>query len=316
MKKHLLYISLIYFGCNSQIQEEKSTEIEPANNIESVDSVDTFKFNRNLFDSIKTKSYCIVLEKMYDSIGHNKKFSFFSDTAYEFDYVKTRFLYKNDGFFTTLFCIYKFKSVSNSQEFFDDLFCKECLEDFGINKCPNYIVLDSTTIYWHHFNCSYAHLFNDLKERFINHFSFEFESNTRDSIVKGCPRSKTEFSPVEIVLAFKKDLALDTLHETNSKMYSDIVIKKETVLQGDQKFQIENVYTSQYKNTNKFIKYFTETKNSERIKNEMSINTDVILVYNYYLKNKENNKYKSIELVQLSSDSFLCDGRLVYINKR
>ncbi len=118
--------------------------------------------------------------------GYNiSEFSTTIDTVFNEQYTKLVITIRTDTYKTKgliSYDIYTFKKVSDASYFFHDLKTQELVSDFGINKRPNHIVLDSNKVYWHHLEHPYGHRLKDLTGIFNRMFNFKPSSFNLDSV--------------------------------------------------------------------------------------------------------------------------------------
>ncbi len=78
--------------------------------------------------------------------------------------------------------IFTFSTKSEATDFFNELKTQELIVQFGLNKRPNHILLDSNRVFWHHLEHSYGHRIKELTQIFNKNFNFHPQSTNLDSV--------------------------------------------------------------------------------------------------------------------------------------
>jgi hypothetical protein len=125
------------------------------------------------------KEYGKSINSYFQTFGRGKKVYEFKckiDTVFNENYIC--YDYK----IGIPFSIYVFKTKEEATDFFNKLMTIELVSDFGLNKRPNHILVDSNKVFWLKMEHTYGHRMNDIKDIFRKAFDFYPTSSNLDSI--------------------------------------------------------------------------------------------------------------------------------------
>ncbi|MFH2096125.1 MAG: hypothetical protein ABIJ16_10505, partial [Bacteroidota bacterium] len=112
----------------------------------------------------RIKLYKDRLDSLFSYTGKSP-YTLVIDTVTEADHRKITYRFRQSGRYGSLrthFDLFEFKDELLAEEYYNDLFTKDILCPFGIDKRRQYIYQKGSLLVWHHFESSYSHKYDDI----------------------------------------------------------------------------------------------------------------------------------------------------------
>lgn len=313
----LFQLFLIFNSCFENESSRQDIIVEDTGNVETVlvDSIGASVSRKeiNSIDTIQLYKYKRKLEEMFQFSDTTTSYKISIDTIENEKYLQIKYKYKIPDWWelNIYFEIFSFKSQVYAINFYNDLYTREHIFPFGIEKRLQYIVRTDSTIIWHHFNSSYSHRFKSIKKLFVNTFDLKYNQDNSDSIVGSGQFSKD----------VKNENALNTIkgkyYVYNIAVLGDTSSRYErridsTLVKIKQIEQIENNAVIHISDSNVFIN--GQKHVVERIERLKYPSTKLYFKYlgkRPFLKNKET--FRKVDFIKV--DSKLTEY-CVFLNKR
>ena len=184
----IIILVLIIVGCSTNEDKILTTKTSlDHNNYRNRMSHDTIDNIQNQFSINRITNFGDSIISYFNKYaGYNiKNYQTIIDTIISDNFTNINISIKTDNFKTNgiiSYDIFIFRTINEANYFYNDLKTQELLLPTGIDKRPNYILVDSNRVFWHHFDNSYGHRMNDLTRIFYKKFNYHPKSSNYDTL--------------------------------------------------------------------------------------------------------------------------------------